>query len=248
MSAGTGLTQGMRHALGGFRLIMKPGVRAFVVIPLLINIVVFVAALGGVGLALDYGLDRYLGGWPEWTHWILWLIFGLLAAIAVFFTFSLLANVIAGPFNGVLSEAVERYLDPHTEAPPFTWRRLPQEAARSIRAELQKLVYIALRALPLVLISLIPGLNIVAPVLWFLFGAWMLSLEYLDCPLGNHGRVFPAVIQTLRAQRRLALGFGGSITVLTMIPIINFLALPVGVAGATSMYCEHFSGREPPHT
>ncbi|MCZ6663774.1 MAG: sulfate transporter CysZ [Gammaproteobacteria bacterium] len=242
MSAGTGLMQGMRHALRGFRLITQPGVRIFVAIPLLINIVVFVLALSAAGMALDYGIDHYLAGWPEWTRWILWLILGLLAAITVFLTFSLLANLIAGPFNSMLAEAVEHHLNPQMETPAFSWSRLLNEAARSIRAELRKLFYIVLRALPLVVITLIPGVNVVAPMLWFLFGAWMLSMEYLDCPLGNHGRLFPTVIEEMRAQRRLALGFGGSITFLTIIPIVNFLAIPVGVAGATSMYCEHFSG------
>lgn len=241
MSGGAGFVHGARHALGGFSLILRPGIRPFVLVPLAINVVLFVLALAGIGSALEYVVDRYLAGWPEWAQWLLWMVFGLLATVIVFFTFTLLANIIASPFNGMLAEAVERHLMPTAAPAPFSWRRLLAEAGRTITAELRKLGYIALRALPLLILSLIPIVNVVAPALWLLFGAWMFCIEYLDCPLGNHGRLFPSVVTEMRAHRRMALGFGGCMIVLTMIPVLNFLAMPVGVAGATSMYCAHFA-------
>ena len=240
--ASAGVVWGARHAMGGFRLLLKPGVRLFVILPLLINTTLFILALSGLGATLDYAVDRYLADWPEWIQWLLWCVFGLLAALIVFFTFALLANVVASPFNSLLAEAVERYLNGQLESAAFSWKNFAREALRSIRAELRKLLYFAVRAIPLVIISIIPVINVVAPPLWIVFGAWMLSLEYLDCPLGNHGRLFPAAVEVLRSKRRLALGFGGCMTVLTLIPLVNFLAMPVGVAGATRMYCEHFAG------
>ncbi len=240
-----GMAAGAGHALKGFRLIFAPGVRVFVLVPLLINVVLFAAGLLAAGEFIDYLLAEKLAGMPEFLHTVLRVLFWVLAAITVFFTFSLVANLVASPFNGILAEAVERHLDPSASMPSFTWTRLLAEAVRSIAAELRKLVYIVVRALPLLVLTVIPGLNVVAPPLWILFGAWMLSLEYLDCPLGNHGRGFPAVIEEMRARRGLALGFGGTITILTMIPLLNFLAMPVGVAGATSLYVAHVGGTAP---
>ena len=52
--------------------------------------------------------------------------------------------------------------------------------------------------MPLLLLQFVPLLNVVAPVLLFLFGAWMFALEYLDYPMGNHGALFREV----RAARR----------------------------------------------
>ena len=43
-----GFVAGVRHALQGFSLISKPGIRGFVVIPLVINIVLFAGAIFGV--------------------------------------------------------------------------------------------------------------------------------------------------------------------------------------------------------
>ena len=96
-----------------------------------------------------------------------------------------------------------------------------------------------MRALPLLLLSFIPGLNVTATALWVLFGAWRLCLEYLDCPLGNHRNFFPRVIEEMRERRSMSLGFGLFITVPTLIPLVNFIAMPVGVAGATSLYLAH---------
>ena len=238
-SAG-GFVAGVRHALRGFRLITAPGVRGFVVVPLLINISLFVLALIGTSHALDAAVARYLASWPEWSQWIVWLLFALLAAIAVFFTFTLVANIVASPFNGMLAEAVERHLGHGGVAPEFSWGRLLAEVRRTVVAELRKLLYIALRALPLVVISVIPVINVAAPGLWLLFGAWMLCLEYLDCPHGNHGALFPRVVDAMRERRRLALGFGMTMTFITIVPVLNFIAMPVGVAGATSLYCGHY--------
>jgi CysZ protein len=239
-----GVLAGARHVLHGFKLVTAPGVRGFVIMPLLINIAVVGIALLAIGSAVDFALEHYLGNWPQWLQRIIWWLCVTLAAVSVFFTFSILANIIASPFNGMLSEAVERHLNPALSDLEFSWQRLLDDIPRTLAAELRKLAYIALRALPLVVLTLIPGLNLAAPALWLLFGAWMLSLEYIDFPLGNHRAVFPRVLEEMRARRRLTLGFGASMTILTMIPGLNFLAMPIGVAGATSLYCAHIAPGE----
>ncbi|MGR8918732.1 MAG: sulfate transporter CysZ [Gammaproteobacteria bacterium] len=236
-----GFVEGVRLAASGLRLIAQPGVRVFVAIPLAINVVLFTLALYGASSMLDSLMARYLGSWPEWIQSIAWGLFAILAAVIVFFTFSVVANLVASPFNGMLSEAVERMLDPAQPALEFSWRRVLADLRRTVFAELRKLLYIVLRALPLLLLSVIPGLNALAPPLWLLFGAWMLCLEYLDCPLGNHSVFFPRVVDEMRANRRLALGFGATMTLMTMVPLLNYFAMPAGVAGATRLYVRHIA-------
>ena len=231
----------------GARLLTRPGIRQYVMVPLAINVAVFAAAAWALFGSLDGILGQYLAGWPEWLYWIALVVTAALMAVVMFFSFSLVANIIASPFNGLLAEAVERQLRGDLTPMSFNMKAFMADLVRVLKAELRKLVYIALRALPLIVISVIPGLNLAAPVLWFAFGAWMLCLEYLDCPLGNHHEVFPAVIDHMRVHRRAALGFGSLMTVVTMIPIINFLAMPMGVAGATSFYCSHLAESDSSH-
>ena len=235
-----GFLVGAGYALRGARLLKQPGLRRFVLGPLVINVLVFSAALAGFGTLFEQTLATLFPDLPEWLAWLAWLLFGALLLIMLFFTFSLVANVIASPFNGLLAEAVERHLAAPDAPLPFDWRSLFAEAGRAFAAALRKLAYIGLRALPLLLLSVIPGLNLLAPALWLLFGAWMLAIEYLDCPLGNHGEVFPAAVARLREARAMALGFGVVLSLMTMVPVLNFLAMPVGVAGATVMYVERF--------
>jgi CysZ protein len=209
--------------------------------PLAINLAVFAGAIASFGWLFHQTLDSFGLSWPDWALRLAWLAFGALAAVLLFFTFSLIANVLASPFNGLLAEAVERHLTHPEAAQHFSWKHLVAESGRALYAAIRKLFYFGWRALPLLILSLMPGLNLLAVPLWILFGGWMLAIEYLDCPLGNHGQLFPAAAQKLRGERGMALGFGLALTVLTMLPVVNFLAMPIGVAGATAMYCAHFA-------
>jgi CysZ protein len=91
---------------------------------------------------------------------------------------------------------------------------------------------------PLLVLFLIPLVQIGAPFLWVAFGAWMMAIEYLEYPMGNHGRTFPEVRSALHAHRGLALGFGAAVLFLTLIPVVNFIAMPVAVAGGTKLWVE----------
>ena len=232
---------GAKYVLTGAKLITKPRLRRFVLLPLTINIVVFALGIFALSHTVDWVLT-YLPGWLQWLKWLLWPLFVLASMVIVFYTFSIIANLIASPFNGFLSAAVERYLtdQPRTDE-PISWTAVTREIARTLVAELRKLLYFFLWAIPCLLLFVIPGVNILAPVIWFLFGAWMLAIEYVDCPLGNHEQPYPVVKQHLKARRRLALGFGMATMLVTLIPVINFIAMPVAVAGATALYLDHLT-------
>ena len=230
---------GAGYFLRGLTLIGQPRIRRFVILPLGINILIFAGliwlAWGQFGQFMDW-LMPSLPEWLTWLSWLLWLVFGLMAFIVIFFAFSLLANLVGAPFNGYLAAAVERHLT--GENPPGSARPFLQEFTLALLGELRKIGYFLLFAIPLLILSFIPVLNLAAPVLWALFGAWMLSLEYLDYPLGNHGLTFPEIRQRLRRQRFLSLGFGAAVMLATLIPVFNFLIMPVAVAGATALRVE----------
>jgi CysZ protein len=235
----SGFLDGLRHVVEGLRLLSKPGVRILVLIPLCLNVLFLLGAFLLLDSVLEVLLDRYLGGWPGFIRTIVEVLATISLLFILCFLSSLLVNVFAAPFTGALSAAGERHLRGEAVAVDegATWGALLKEIGHGFAAEMRKLRYILLRALPLLLLSLIPGLNLAAPFLWMVFGAWMLCMEYLDTPLTNHGVVFPAVMQEMRRHRRLAFGFGAGMVILTAIPILNFVAVPVGVLGATSLYC-----------
>jgi CysZ protein len=235
---------GAAYFLRGLSLITQKGVKRYVAIPLLINVLLFAAAIyygwGQLELFIAW-LEGYLPDWLDWLSWLLIPLFVLTAALVVFFGFAVLGNLIAAPFNGLLAEAVERKLTGRSTEAGGGLARLAKDAVASIASELRKLLYFALRAVPLLILSLIPVVNVAAPLLWFLLMAWMLTVEYADYPMGNHGITFPGQRKLLASRRYLSLGFGGLMTVVLMIPGLNFLVIPAGVAGATAMWVEQLS-------
>jgi CysZ protein len=238
---------GMHYLFEGLRLIRQPGLRRYVAVPLLVSIVFFSGAMLGLGYWLETLINLLLGYLPSWLDWLrylLWPVFAIAGVLIIFYSFSLITNFIAAPFNGMLAEAVEQHL---TGQPIDTggWKSLLQDIVPSLLSELRKLLYFVLRALPLGLLFLIPVVNIAAPFLWALFSAWMLAIEYLDYPMANHLLHFSEQRRRLRQRRLLSLGFGGSSLLMTMIPLLNFLAMPASVAGATAMWVAEMKDRQP---
>jgi CysZ protein len=58
--------------------------------------------------------------------------------------------------------------------------------------------------------------------------------------MGNHGLRADEQKRRLGEKRMMSLGFGGAVTIATMIPVVNFLVMPAAVAGATAMWVERW--------
>lgn len=235
------ITTGSLLFARGFKLIRKPGIRQYVIVPLLINIVLF-GGLIWFGYAQFEPLVEWAMGWVpgflDFLRWFIWIFITSLTAIIVFFTFTPVANIVAAPFNALMSEKIEEMLTGKDINSGESFMTL---VVSSIRSQLGKLIYILLWSAGLLLVSLIPVINFISPVLWVVFGAWLLSLEYLDYPMGNHDLTFAQQKQALAERRGLSLGFGGMVMILTSIPLVNFFVMPIAVAGATAMWVDQLS-------
>ncbi len=230
---------GAAALLQGLTLLNTTGLRRFVVIPLLVNVLLFIGSiyvLAAQFSELVSGWLSYLPEWLLWLEWLFWLVFALAALLLVFYTFSILANIIAAPFNSLLAEAVEKHLTGQPLPDSGTLIQAFREAPKAIIDELRKLGYMLVLAIPILILSFF--IAPVAPFLWALFGAWMLVLEYGDYPMGNHNLRFAEQRARLRRHKLLWLGFGGATLAATMIPLLNFLVMPAAVAGATRLWVE----------
>ncbi len=240
----TAFFAGIGYVWRSFAVLFAKGIWPFVVVPLLVNIVVF---SGAILLAVNHFQDvmtlltGWLPTWLAWVEWLLWPLFTLLVLVAVYFGFTVVANLIAAPFNSLLAERVESKLKglPVTEFEGF--KTIPGIALRTLMSELRKLIYALKWMIVLLVITVIPGLNLLAPFLWALYGAWMLSIQYSDYPMSNHGLYFKQERQILKQYRYGAYGFGGAMMVLTAIPVFNFIAVPVGVIAGTRFWVEQLS-------
>ncbi|MBL1278087.1 MAG: sulfate transporter CysZ [Ectothiorhodospiraceae bacterium] len=234
---------GIGYFFQGLRLITQPGLRRYVMIPLLINFTLFAGLIWFGSSQFEVFLQWMmpeLPEWLQWFEWLLWIVFGVAALLILFYVFSLLANVVASPFNGLLAEAVERHLTGEAQDADGGWKKMVSELVPTIIDELKKLLYMAAWSIPFLLLFLIPVVNLVAPFIWLAFSAWMMTVEYADYPMGNHGLRSDEQKRRLGDNRMMSLGFGGAVTLATMTPILNFLVMPAAVAGATAMWVERW--------
>jgi len=231
---------GALYFLRGFAIVIHPGIRAYVVVPLAINVALFAALIWFSTSWLIGFAQNMLPDWLDFLAWLLIPTYVLAVFMAGFYTFNIVANLLAAPFNGLLAEAVERHLTGHTPRSDTGWRSFARELGTTLVAEVRKLAYVAIRSLPLLVLFVIPGINVLAPVAWFLVGAWMMAITYIDYPMANHGIGFTELLSRLREKRFLVLGFGGAAMVALAVPVLNFLVIPCAVAGATAMWAEQF--------
>ena len=228
--------RGTDYFTAGFRLVLQPGLRLFVLLPLSINLLLFIGLISVAVQQFDVLLDTFMPSLPDWLsflEYVLWPMFALLVLVIMFFTFTMMANLLAAPFNGFLSEKVEGVVRGTDLSPPFNWSELLAMVPRTISRELRKLAYFPPRAIALLLLSLIPGINIVATPLWIVFGVWMMAVQYIDFPADNHKLGWNEMLAWLREKRWQSLGFGGMTYLVLLIPVGNLLAMPAAVAGAT---------------
>jgi len=236
---------GAGYLIKGMGLITKPGLRRFVLVPLLINIGVFSAAIWYGVVQFEtfiLWMESKVPSWLQWLEWLLWPLFVLALLIVVFYGFSLIANLIAAPFNGLLAEKVELHLTGRPLSEGGGLKQALIGLVPTLIDEVRKLLYALLWAIPFLILFLIPGINVAAPVLWFLYSAWMLALEYADYPMGNNGLKAREMRSRLRERRVLGLGFGAATAGLTMVPVVNFVVMPSAVAGATAMWVRELKG------
>jgi CysZ protein len=233
---------GAAYLLEGVHLIARPGLRRFVMVPLLVNVLVF--ALGiAAGVAWFEGfvsaMQARVPGWLQWLDWVLWPLFVLLLLAVVFYGFSLVANLIAAPFNSLLAEKVELMLTGRPIEQGFDLKRLLKESIPTLIDELRKILYAVVLGIPFLFLLFIP---LVGPVLWFLYTAWILTLQYTDYPMGNHGIALAEMRKRLRTRRLVSLGFGASTAGMSLVPILNFIVMPAAVAGATALWLRELNG------
>ena len=241
---------GANYFVRGLSLVSKPGIRRFVIIPLLLNIIIF-------GLLIAYGYQQFgelldwllpsEDSWLSWLNWLRWIlipIFISVAAIAVFFLFTIIANFIGAPFNSLLAEAVEHHLTGKKNESDKGMREIVVSIGPSMLSEFKKTVYYIVLSSPFVILFIIafvvPLLNLVASFAWLLVTAWILTVQYCDYPFDNHEINFSQLRQRLGEKRFMTFGFGGATMLMMAIPIVNFVVMPTAVAGATMMALKEF--------
>ena len=101
---------GFRYFGRGFSLLTNKGLKRYVAFPILINAILMSALIyfgGGYLVEKIQGLVDWLPSFLSWLYWLILPVTALTLISITLYFFSAILNLIASPFNGLWSEAVE---------------------------------------------------------------------------------------------------------------------------------------------
>lgn len=231
---------GFHYFIYGWRLLLQRQFLPFVIFPILINTVLMVGLIWGFFANIGGLLDMLLPTWLEWLSFVLIPLIFLMILVGFYFAFTTLANFVAAPFNGLLAEKVELQL---TGEPlgDMSFGAMLKDVPRMLKREWQKMMYSIPRLIALFLLGFVPVLGqTVVPVLTFVFGAWLIAIQYCDYPFDNHKISFQRMRNALAQYRTLNFTFGALVSLFTMIPFVNLVVMPVAVCGSAALWVKEY--------
>lgn len=230
----------MHYFFQGLGLLSTKGLRRFVLIPLTINLLLFAVAFFFLLQQVQGWVDYLMGFVPEFLSflsYVIWPLLVLSTVLTLAFSFTMVANFIAAPFNALLSEKVEQHLTGQA-LPDQGFAAFLKDVPRMLAREWIKFVYCLPRAVIFLLAFFF--IPLVGQLMWFLFTAWMMAIQYCDYAYDNHKVPFDTMRQQLRADLSGSYGFGITVAVASMVPFLNLLVMPVAVCGATALWVDRF--------
>lgn len=231
---------GFQYLLDGFHLIFRSGMKRYIIIPLILNILLFIglfAVANHFFKELNHWVVHFLPHWLQWLSYIFWIVFLFAFFLISIYLFVTLANLIGAPFYSFLSEKVEFHLTQQAKENQ-SWLATIKSTPKIIGRQLQILGYFLPRAILIVFLFFVPVIQVFAAFFWFLFNAWFMTLQNIDYPTDNNQVSLERAREWLNDNRWCAWGFGVGLVVLSMVPVINLLVVPAAVAGATKMWVD----------
>jgi len=236
---------GFIYPFKGFRfLISSPRLIALAAIPVAINTLLYAFFAWYVYSRFGRWVEALTANGDAWywavLHYILIVFVSLFLIVFIFYTFTMVGNLILAPFNEVISEKVEAlYSEGTARDTAFSIGLLLKDMGRSYKAEAGRLILYLSGFLLLLLLNLIPlagqALYAFSIILYtFFFLCW----EFLDYSMERCKLSFGDKKKLAFSNPALFLSFGAGAALLLFIPFLNLTAIPVCVTGATLLFSD----------
>jgi CysZ protein len=217
---------GIRFFFSGMRtLVRNPALLSLSMIPMLLTLALLMGLIFGAALMVGRLIGDAVRVELRIAAQVLMIALTFLIA---YFLYMPVARVLLAPFAEALSRKTRAISVPSGGR---TIRQNNQGWARAMWEGLKVVIFqamVALAALALGLAFPPVGAPVGVAVAIFLGG-----LDFFDIPLSTRGLRLRNKLGVIWRNKFLALGFGAAAYLMLLIPVINMLALPVGVVGAT---------------
>lgn len=214
-------------------LLRAPRILLWLIPPLVITLLFDVLALYfGYGW-LCAGMASLL---PEsWDAPWLQALIGVFSAIAVIFllgwSFAWVYLTMTSPFQDFISAAVEREIHGVAGPEPEGWKGF----LRSIWQSVVQAIVLTVLTLLFLVVGLVPVLGAIVLFLW---SAFALGYAFVSIPSGRMAQRFSERLAFARRHRGAVLGLGVVIAMVSLVPILNVICLPVFVIAGTLLYLD----------
>ena len=238
-----GFIAGFFSLWNAFRFVRKnSSLHKYIAIPLIINIVVFSGTVYWGFDLFNQLVGQYLAPHDAWYWQVVESVVKLLAALVtlviVFFTFTVLGNLIAAPFNDVLSEQTEQLITGQLLDEQFSLRQIGKDLWRVMQDEVRKMSIFIILMILLLVVNILPGIgSLIYAVCSVLLTVFFLIVEYTGYVFSRKHLGFKEQRRFIAANRMTTLGFGLAVMCTLMIPFVQFLTIPLAVVAATHLCC-----------
>ena len=239
-----GFARGFSYPLRAAKFLrQKPGLLRFLAVPFLINLLVF-------SVTVYFGLDLFQGMLAAYApssevwygvllYYLAWTVALLLTTVVVFFSFTVIGNLIASPFNELLSERTEALISGTQDGESFSLQRFWKESRYAVFVEIKKLAVFVFCMVLLFGINFIPGIgSLIYAVLAPAFTLFFLVVEYMAFVLMRKQLSFSEQRRYIFKHPILMLGYACGVFCMLAIPFIQFFCIPLAVVGATLLWCD----------
>ena len=213
----------------------------YFIIPFIINLVLLSAIFY---FSYNYIYPFILNIIPSGDTWYLSLLRWITGPIVIIilgiicaFLFSISGNIITAPLNDPLSARVEELLSSRKFNDKFSLPEIWRDIIRILKNTIKLLILLILFNLVILLFNIVPALgSLIYSILGFLSMLFFLGFSFFDFPLERRKLNFNQKLRIVWKFKFLCMGLGLSFIVLSVIPILGFLALNLATIGAAYIF------------
>lgn len=222
---------GISLPVQAFRLIIgKPALILWSLLPISITIVLYVQVISR--------LQEFVTTWMSdkipslgvsadgWFAMSLMILVKVLLILVSAVTFSVVATIIASPFNDFLAESSEKWIEPRLPPPVGSGWGM---RTRLILIDLGKTIAATAATICALLLAWVPLVGFLSA----LIAALLVCFQYISYAQTRRGVGLGGGLAFLWRHLFACAGFGAVISVLFAIPLASSLALPLAVVGGT---------------
>lgn len=232
---------GIQYFFRGIKLILSPDLRRYIWVPIIVNLFLMIGIFVGIALFLQHYMVLFLASYPQWLILIagglFWILYSLISLLVGTLLFTMLTNLIASPFYGILSERIEEKVEGQIQR-PFTMKMMLLLWYHTFLRECRKLLYFVPGLLICISFLIFPFLSPLFPIVWWAIMSWMMVVQYSDYAADNQGIPLKQMIITLKQQSLTTLSFGSIVSIALAIPILNIVVPLIAVAGGTLLWID----------